>query len=218
MTEGRRRVATGLGLTSPIGNRLSDVVTALRTSTHGIRVMDAWNGYQNLSTRLAALAVPSDKKFSRKRTRTMGRVGQLALMATEDAVEMARLSREEMNAGRVGLAFGSTHGSSSAQEVFCRKIFAENGFKGVAGSAYLQFMSHTCAANLAQDFGIRGRVIPVISACASASQSIGYGYEAIRDGIQDVMICGGRKRCTSFTPGFLTFFLRPPVNTTMHRT
>jgi 3-oxoacyl-[acyl-carrier-protein] synthase II len=52
-------------------------------------------------------------------------------------------------------------------------------------------MSHTCLANLAQCFEIRGRIVPTVSACVSASQGIGYGYEAVRDGYQDVMLCGG---------------------------
>jgi 3-oxoacyl-[acyl-carrier-protein] synthase II len=56
---------------------------------------------------------------------------------------------------------------------------------------YLRFMSHTCAANVAQVFGITGRVLPICSACTSASQSIGEGYVAIATGREDVAICGG---------------------------
>jgi 3-oxoacyl-[acyl-carrier-protein] synthase II len=52
-------------------------------------------------------------------------------------------------------------------------------------------MSHTCVANLAQNYGIIGRSIPAIAACASASMAIGAGYEAIAYGMQDTMICGG---------------------------
>jgi 3-oxoacyl-[acyl-carrier-protein] synthase II len=52
-------------------------------------------------------------------------------------------------------------------------------------------MSHTCAANLAQYFAVRGRVLTTCSACVSSSQAIGYGFEAVRSGAQDVMIAGG---------------------------
>jgi 3-oxoacyl-[acyl-carrier-protein] synthase II len=52
-------------------------------------------------------------------------------------------------------------------------------------------MSHTTAANIANFFGVRGRIIPTSSACTSGSQGIGYGYEAIRYGKQDVMLTGG---------------------------
>jgi 3-oxoacyl-[acyl-carrier-protein] synthase II len=52
-------------------------------------------------------------------------------------------------------------------------------------------MSNTCAVNVANFFGIRGRVISTCSACTSASHAIGYGYDAIRSGQVDVMLCGG---------------------------
>ncbi len=96
-----------------------------------------------------------------------------------------------LGSGKLGLAYGSTHGSSSALESFCRTLFKENDLKGIGGSAYLKFMSHTCVANLAQYYGIKGRVISTCAACVSASQAIGAGYELVKHGIQDVMICGG---------------------------
>jgi 3-oxoacyl-[acyl-carrier-protein] synthase II len=52
-------------------------------------------------------------------------------------------------------------------------------------------MSHTCAANVASFFGVRGRIIPTCSACTSGSQGIGYGYEAVKFGTQDWMLTGG---------------------------
>ena len=52
-------------------------------------------------------------------------------------------------------------------------------------------MSHTAAVNIGLLFGVKGRIITTSSACTSGSQAIGYGYEAIRHGMQDVMIAGG---------------------------
>jgi 3-oxoacyl-[acyl-carrier-protein] synthase II len=56
---------------------------------------------------------------------------------------------------------------------------------------YVKFMSHTCAANLGIDLGVTGRVISTCSACVSGSQAVGAGFEAIRAGAANVMICGG---------------------------
>src|SRR5439155_25591206 len=67
----------------------------------------------------------------------------------------------------------------------------KRSLKGIAGTDYLQFMSHTCAANLAQFFGITGRVMPTCSACTAGSQGIGYAYEAIVGGRQNLMVAGG---------------------------
>jgi 3-oxoacyl-[acyl-carrier-protein] synthase II len=69
--------------------------------------------------------------------------------------------------------------------------FLAGSIKGIAATDYIQFMSHTCAANLAVFFGITGRLLPTCSACTSGSQGIGYGYEAIRSGRQQVMVTGG---------------------------
>ncbi len=90
-----------------------------------------------------------------------------------------------------GIAFGCTQGSPRAFEVYARKFYAGRTLKGIRGSDYVRFMSHTCAANIAQFFGIVGRVVPTSSACTSGSQGIGYAYESIRFGRQDIMIGGG---------------------------
>ncbi|HRS84078.1 MAG TPA: beta-ketoacyl synthase N-terminal-like domain-containing protein, partial [Smithellaceae bacterium] len=56
---------------------------------------------------------------------------------------------------------------------------------------YLKSMVHTTAANITKMFGITGRVISSGTACTTSSQSIGFGYEAVKFGLQDAMLCGG---------------------------
>jgi 3-oxoacyl-[acyl-carrier-protein] synthase II len=190
---GRRRVVvTGIGLATPIGNDLPSVSLALRTDRHGIRTKPEWAEIRDLDTRLAAEVLDVDLTgYPRKKSRTMGRVSLLATFATEQAVSQAGLDEETLSSGRVGLAYGSTHGSSSELEGWCRTLFKNGGMTGLASTTYLKFMSHTCAANLALYYGIRGRVVTTCSACASASQAIGYGSEMVRSGLADVMVCGG---------------------------
>ena len=64
-------------------------------------------------------------------------------------------------------------------------------FASIGAVDYLKSMVHTTAVNITKMFGITGRVISSSTACTTSSQSIGYGYEAIRFGRQDAMICGG---------------------------
>ncbi|HXU02070.1 MAG TPA: beta-ketoacyl-ACP synthase [Polyangia bacterium] len=189
---GRRVVVTGIGIASPLGNDLPTAVAALREGRHGIVPMPEWAEVQGLSTRLAGLAkdVPFDG-YPRKKTRSMGRVALLATYATERALADAGIGADLTSAPDVGLAYGSTGGSSTAQEEFCRTLFTRNGMRGIPSTSYLKFMSNTCVVNLANFFGIKGRVISTCSACTSASNAIGYGFEAIRAGQLDVMICGG---------------------------
>jgi 3-oxoacyl-[acyl-carrier-protein] synthase II len=190
---GRHRVVvTGIGLASPIGHDLREVSTALQEGKHGIGTRPDWDAIGSLGTRLAAEVKDLDLSgYVRHKVRTMGRVALLANYATQEAIDDAGLEPDLLGSGRLGLAYGSTHGSSSALESFCKTLFKGNDLKGLGGSAYLKFMSHTCVANLAQYYGIRGRVLSTCAACVSASQAIGAGYELVKHGLQEVMICGG---------------------------
>jgi len=71
------------------------------------------------------------------------------------------------------------------------EVQAKMSFRGQNSMAFLKMMSHTVAANIAQMFQIKGRNIPTCSACTSSSQGIGAGYESIKYGMSDIMICGG---------------------------
>ncbi len=187
-----RVVITGIGLTSPIGETLDAVSAALREGRHGIAPQPEWARVAGLETRLgAAVSAPDPASYPRKKVRSMGRVGLLALTATERCLADAGLDRALLAGGRVGLAYGSTHGSSEAMEVFTRDLFSTYSLAGLQGTGYLKFMSHTCAANLAQYYGVRGRVVPTCAACVSGSLAIGTGYELVRAGTQDAVLCGG---------------------------
>jgi 3-oxoacyl-[acyl-carrier-protein] synthase II len=187
-----RVVITGMGLCSPIGNDLDSVCTALQQGRGGISAVPEWPERYRMHTGVAGLVTGVEtKQYPRRKIRTMGRVALLSAYATEQAVADAALDPEQLGDGRVGLAYGSTHGSAAETESYCREVFRADSLQGVAGSHYLKFMSHTCAANLAEFFGIRGRVQPTCSACTSGSQAIGTGYEYIRHGHADVMLVGG---------------------------
>ncbi len=185
------RVAiTGVGLITPIGATLDAVSEALRGDASGVRSQTSWSRIGHLATQIAGeVGEVALSGRDRKKIRSMGRVARLALLATDDA--LAGAGPLDVTDPRVGLAYGSTHGSSSAYVDFARPLFARDSFEGLPSTSYLKFMSHTCAANLASYYGIRGRVISTCAACVSGSQAIGAGVEAIRAGRAEVMICGG---------------------------
>ena len=190
----RRVVITGAGVASPVGNSLEEVKRSLQSDRHGIVTMPEWDKIGDLRTRLGGVVQGLDleRRWPRKQTRTMGRVALMALHATEQALAMAGLQGDEIiSSGHTGLAYGSTSGSSEALADFCTTLFAHMNMRGLQSTSFLRFMAHTCAANLSQFFGVRGRIIPTNSACTSGAQAIGYAYEAIKYGMQDVMIAGG---------------------------
>ena len=112
--KGRRVAVTGIGAVSPIGDTYGETLASLRAGRHGISVMHAWKAIPHLTTRLGAPARGERiASISKKLSRTMGRVSQLAAVATSEAIADAGLDADEIRSGSVGLAYGSTHGSSS---------------------------------------------------------------------------------------------------------
>ena len=188
----QRVVITGVGVASPIGNTLDDALTSLRTGRHGIARMGDWDRIGDLRTRLGGVVdLDLAGRYPRKKVRSMGRVSLLATYATERAIADAGLDPELVASGRVGLAYGSTTGSSDAMEEFCGTLFTHYSLKGLSANSYLKMMSNTCAANLGHFFQLRGRVITTCSACTSGAQAIGYAYESVKYGLQEVMVAGG---------------------------
>lgn len=190
----RRVVVTGMGVQSPLGSDWTSVREKLRSNTTGVHVTDAWDGVEGMRTRLAStvrdFAMP--ERYPRKKVRAMGRVSQLATVATETALADAKLlDSPTLHDGSTGVAYGSTAGSPPAMEIYSRRVMQARSLKTVSPNDYIQFMSHTAAANLAQFFEVRGRIIPTCSACTSSSQGIGYAFESVRSGAIARMIAGG---------------------------
>jgi 3-oxoacyl-[acyl-carrier-protein] synthase II len=156
--------------------------------------MDEWGEFEGLKTRLGAPVgdFETPASYPRKKIRTMGRDSLLATRATELALaDAGLLEHPVIGDGSTGIAYGCTQGSPRAVEVYARQFYGKRTISGIRGSDYIRFMSHTCASNIAQFFGVCGRIVPTCSACTSGSQGIGYAYETIRFGRQTVMIGGG---------------------------
>ncbi|MBB34042.1 MAG: beta-ketoacyl-ACP synthase II [Hirschia sp.] len=189
----RRVVVTGMaGLTS-LGDSLDTVLPALHAGKTGIRYMNEWEQYVDMSTRLGGPAdwFSTQKLYPRQQMRSMGRVAALMVHTAERALEDAGLRDDPVvKSGRTGVAAGSSYGSTPATLDFVS--FLEEGKAGkLNATSYIRMMSHTAPVNMAVFFGLQGRVITTSSACTSSSQGIGYSFEAIRSGAADIMIAGG---------------------------
>ncbi|OQW72103.1 MAG: beta-ketoacyl-ACP synthase II [Proteobacteria bacterium ST_bin11] len=189
----RRVVVTGMAGFSPIGNDWETIRGRLIAKQSGIRYIPEWEIYNGLLTRLAGqvddFILPAH--YTRKNTRSMGRVALLATRATELAMlDAGLLGDPVVSSGRTGVAYGSSVGSTPAIADFGRMLI-NHDIGNLNATTYLKMMGHTTCANVALFFQVRGRVIPSVSACTSGSQGIGYAYEAIKYGLQDVMLAGG---------------------------
>ncbi|BFM06650.1 beta-ketoacyl-ACP synthase [Halioxenophilus aromaticivorans] len=195
----KRVVITGASTISALGNDWASVKTALQNKTSAMRYMEEWDKYQDLVTRVAA---PVDdftlpKHYKARERRALGRVAQMAVVATEQALANAGLTDHPViTNGRTGVAYGSATGSTAAALEFF-SLLKEHTLGMINTTTYTRMMSHTAAANIGVTFGTQGRIYTTTSACTAGSQGIGFAYEAIAHGQQDVMIAGGAEELCS---------------------
>lgn len=211
----RRVVITGVGAYSPIGNDWQVVQKNLRDLNSGVRHMEAWEEYDGLHTKLGAPVSDFEEpaSFNRKRTRSMGRVAKLATAASEKALtDSGLLGDPVLQSGRVGVAYGSSTGSTQAITDFANMLLTKS-LDGITATTYIRMMGHTAPVNIGVFFGLKGRVITTSSACTSGSQGVGYAYEAIRNGSQDIMLAGGAEElCPTEAAVFDTLYATSTCN------
>ncbi|TBR39797.1 MULTISPECIES: beta-ketoacyl-ACP synthase [Dyella] len=200
----RRVVITGIGGVTPFGHDWATIRDRLKTFRNAVRYMHEWDYFDALNGRLGC---PVDDfvlpNWPRKQVRSMGRVAQLAVAASERALDDAGLRHDaSVTDGRMGVAYGSSGGSVEPFRAM-GNMLATGSMQGVTATSYIQMMAHTTAVNVGVFLGLKGRIVPTSSACTSGSQAIGYGYEAIQQGKQTLMLCGGAEELSG--PGAAVF-------------
>ncbi|MBR5672424.1 MAG: beta-ketoacyl-ACP synthase [Spirochaetales bacterium] len=187
----RRVVVTGGSIVSALGNEWPVIFESLKLKKNKIKYMPEWEKYEGMNTRLAAPIdfIPPD--FPRKKTRGMGRIALLAITSADAALKDAGLADSpELTAGRCGVAYGSSAGSIDSLLDFYSMLITDTANK-ISATTYIKMMPQTCAANISVFYGLTGRIITTNTACTSGSMSIGYAFENIRNGQQDIMLAGG---------------------------
>ena len=213
----KRVVITGMGGVTAFGNDWLNVQNSLKQLQNAVRYMPEWEIYDGLHTKLGApidnFIIP--EHYTRKKIRSMGRVSLLSTKATEIALEKAGLLDDPiLTGGETGIAFGSSTGSTQPVAEFATML-NEKHTNNITATTYIQMMPHTTAVNTGLFFGLKGRLITTSSACTSGSQAIGYAYEAIKYGMQTIMVAGGAEElCPSEAAVFDTLFATSQLNDT----
>ena len=188
----RRVVVTGMGAVSPFGpgaNRLMGGLIASRSAVTAVPELTRIGG---MRTAVAALAIDVDpKEIPRKFRRSMSNMSVFATLAGREACAMAQVTEEIRSGGSMGLCIGSTVGSPIATHDFYRDFIPNNTVENTRATFFFQIMNHSCASNVAQVLGITGRMFAPSSACSTGNQALGYGFEMIAFGRQELMLCGG---------------------------
>jgi 3-oxoacyl-[acyl-carrier-protein] synthase II len=190
----KRVVVTGMSGISPLGTGWPEVRAHLHSLKNATVHMKDWDAFEGLNSRLAAPAKPftlPSERYTKKSTRSMGRVALLAVRATELALEDAGLlGADVISSGDTGVAYGSSWGSPDAVEGLVG-LMRDKTTRGINATTYVRVMGHTSPVNIGVFFQCKGRIIPTSSACTSGSQGLGYAFEAIKFGQQKVMLAGG---------------------------
>ena len=191
----RRVVVTGMGAITPIGNSVEEFWNAVREEKTGfgeITHFDA-SGYK---CHLAAEVKNFDGKnyMDPKAAKRMELFCQYAVAATKEAIADAGLEMEKEDPYLVGTAIGSGVGSLQAIEREYKKLL-EKGPNRVNPLLVPLMISNMAAGNVSIQFGLKGKNINVVTACASGTNSIGEAMRAIQHGEAEVMVAGGTESC-----------------------
>lgn len=188
----RRVVITGMGAVSPFGSGVARMWNGLLQGQTAVRYCPALAEVRGLRTTVAASVPELDATaIDRKKRRYMSAMSIRAAMAAREALQMAALTCEQVQGPRTGVCFGSTTGSSQETEDFFLSMLRTGGVEGLKSTHFFKIMNSSCAANVAQALGIRGRLLAPSAACATGTIAIGLAAESIAAGKQDVMIAGG---------------------------
>jgi 3-oxoacyl-[acyl-carrier-protein] synthase I len=186
-----RVVITGMGIYSVIGKNLGEVRDSLYTGRSGI-IFDPERKAMGFRSALTGmLDRPVLKGVLDRRLRVGLPVqGEYSYISTLEALKNAGIDEQFLEKKAVGIIFGND--SSALPVVESVNILREKKDTMMIGSGYIfQSMNSTVSMNLSVIFKLRGINFTISGACASGSHAIGIGYLLIRQGLQDVIICGG---------------------------
>lgn len=197
----KRVVITGIGIWSCIGTNTEAVLASLREGRSGIGIeaLRKEMGFQSPLTGIVER--PQLKGLLDRRMRVgLPEEGEYAYMASREAFAMAGIAEEYLTANECGCIFGND--STAGATVAAAKLMDEKRDTTLLGSGWIfQAMNSTVTMNLSTIFRLRGVNFTVSAACASGSHAIGLGYMMIKQGLQDLILCGGAQEVNAYSMG-----------------
>lgn len=187
----RRVVITGAGIWSCLGNNKTEVKDSLYLGKSGIGIEPERMEYGYRSALTGIVAKPVLKGVLDRRLRVgLSEEAEYAFMASKEAFEEAKISDEYLKKHEVGVIFGND--SSAKAVIETSRIMDEKHDSAMLGSGLIfQALNSTVTMNLSTIFHLRGVNFTISAACASGSHALGIGYILIKQGLQDLILCGG---------------------------
>ena len=187
----RRVVVTGLGAVTPIGNNVDDFWTSVKAGKIGFDHITKFDTTDYKCHIAAELKDFNPQDFmDRKAAKRMEPFSQYAVAAAKQAIDDSGLDIEKEDPYMVGCAIGSGIGSLQAMERETQKHY-EKGPNRVNPLLVPLMICNMAAGNVSIQFGLKGKSINDVTACATGTNTIGEAYRSIQYGEADVMVAGG---------------------------
>ncbi len=193
----RRVVVTGMGAITPIGLNVEEFWNSVKESRVGIAPITKFDASE-FKAKIAAEVKGFNAKdyIDPKTAKRMELFSQYAVVAAKEAIEQAGLDMEKEDPYRVGTAIGSGTGSLQAIERNVKRI-EEKGPNRIEPLLVPSMISNMASGNVSIYFGLKGKSINVVTACATGTHNIGEAMRTIQYGDADVMIAGGTESCVT---------------------
>lgn len=196
-----RVVITGMGIYSCIGVNLDEVKDSLYKGKSGIILDNERKEFGYRSALTGMVPKPNLKKVLSRRERiSMGEESQYAYISTIEALKNANIDEQFLNENEVGILFGNDSTAKSVIESI-DTVREKKDTTLVGSGAIFKGMNSTVTMNLSTIFKLKGINLTVSAACASGSHSVGLGFNLIKSGLQDCIICGGAQEINKFAMG-----------------
>ncbi len=195
----KRVVITGMGIWSCLGTNIEEVKESLYNGKSGIGLDQDRIEYGFRSGLTGIVQRPQLKGLLDRRTRMgLSEEAEYAFMASKDAFQMAGVDDQYLLDNEVGVIFGND--SSASAVVESDRIMREKHDSAMIGSGLIfQGMNSTVNMNMNTIFHLRGVNFTVSSACASGSHAIGLAYMFIKQGLQQMVLCGGAQEVNKYS-------------------
>ena len=193
-----RVVITGMGIYSCIGTSLEEVKESLYQGKSGIVLVDERKEFGFRSGLSGVVPKPDLKNLLSRRQRiSMGEESEYAYIATLDALKQANINQDFLDNNEVGILYGNDSVSQAVVESI--DIAREKKDTTLMGSgAIFKSMNSTVTMNLSTIFKLRGINLTISAACASGSHSLGLAYMMIKNGFQEIIVCGGAQETNKY--------------------
>lgn len=194
-----RVVITGMGIYSCIGTSLEEVKESLFQGKSGIFLVDERKEFGFRSGLTGVVPKPDLKNLLSRRQRvSMGEESEYAYIATLDALKQAKIDQDFLDTHEVGILYGNDSVSQAVVESI--DIAREKKDTTLMGSgAIFKSMNSTVTMNLSTIFKLRGINLTISAACASGSHSLGLAFMMIKNGFQDMIVCGGAQETNKYS-------------------